>query len=95
MLKLITLALAHDSGLLDIGFRINIKYMSKKIITKYGSEDFRIEETKTIKVVSTANIKILAKEIETLEKEKAERDIKIPEKKALLKELKAIKVIKK
>ena len=64
--------------------------MTKKI-TKYGPEDYKIEETKSVKVVSTVNLKALENDIKHLE-EVAERLAKeIPEKKALIKLLLKVK----
>ena len=66
--------------------------MANKKIVKYSEEgDYRIEETKSIKVVSTANLKVLEKEIENLNKEIDEKVALRDEKKALLKELKEVK----
>ena len=64
--------------------------MQKKI-TKYGPDDYRIEETKTIKVVSTANIKVLEAEIKKMDEDQVVRDAYYHNRKALLKELKAVK----
>ena len=61
----------------------------KKII-RYGPDDFRIEETRTEIVVSTANTKVLEKEIENLEIKIVELGTELEEKKVLLKELKAV-----
>ena len=63
----------------------------KKIIEKYGECDYKITEEKTETVISTANIKVLEKEIENLEIEIIEKGTKLTEKKDLLKELKAVK----
>lgn len=62
-----------------------------KKITKYGEDDYRIEETRTETVISTANTKVLEKEIENLEVKIVEMGTALEEKKALLKELKNVK----
>ena len=59
----------------------------KKII-RYGDDDYRIEETKSVKVISTAQTKVLSKEIENLGIKIDELVALRDEKKALLKEIK-------